>query len=379
MAHLLDPTTGTGGASGNDVHLSASATAPSPNVGAKAGGTTLIAGNGEPGNVDGPGDQARFNVPYDVASAPDGTLYVADSENNAIRKITPDGVVSTFAGSGTPGFADGTGKAAQLNAPSGVTVRADGSLVVSDYGNHRIRLITPDGVVSTLAGTGAESFSDGPGKTARFASPSDLTLDANGDVLVADTNNHRVRKIDMQDPAHPVTTVAGSGVQGFAGGPFDQAQLSSPADVAVDARGDIYVADTGNHAIRKINLSDPSRGVTTVAGNGAAGYLDAPGANARFNTPYGIAFGPGGVLYVADANNNSVRAIDPNGTVSTFWGTDPVDPNHPVGLFNQPSGLAMRRNAQGVVEVYVADANNHAIRKFSLDPAKGGTDGFTAK
>jgi hypothetical protein len=85
------------------------------------------------------------------------------------------------------------------------------------------------------------------------------------------------------------------------------------------------------------------------------------------------------VLYVADANNNSVRAIDPNGTVSTFWGTDPVDPNHPVGLFNQPSGLAMRRNAQGVVEVYVADANNHAIRKFSLDPAKGGTDGFTAK
>lgn len=380
MARLLDPTTSTGGASGTDVHLAAGATAPSPNLGAKAGGTTLIAGDGEPGDIDGPGETARFNVPYDVASAPDGTLYVADSENNAIRKISPDGVVSTFAGDGTPGFADGQGKEAKLNAPSGVAVRADGSLVVADYGNHRIRLILPDGTVSTIAGTGAASFSDGPGATARFASPSDLTLDANGDVIVADTLNNRVRKIDMASPAHDVTSVAGSAIQGFAGGPFDQAEFSNPADVAVDAKGDIYVADTGNHAIRKINLSDPSRGVTVIAGNGSAGYLDAPGASARLNTPFGIAFGPGGVLYVADANNNSVRAIDPSGAVSTFWGTDPVDPEHPVGLFNQPSGLAMRKNAKGIVEVFVADANNHAIRKFALDPAKnGGTGDFTAK
>jgi sugar lactone lactonase YvrE len=379
MAHLLDPTTGTEGANGQDVHLGAAATAPSPNAGAKAGGTTLIAGNGTPGNVDGPGETARFNVPYDVASAPDGTLYVADSENNAIRKIAPDGTVSTFAGDGTPGFADGVGKEAKLNAPSGVTVAADGALIVADYGNHRIRRITPDGTVSTIAGTGAASYSDGPGATARFASPSDLTLDANGDVIVADTLNNRIRKIDMSKPDHPVTTLAGSGVQGLADGPADQAQFSTPADVAVDGKGNVYVADTGNHAIRKINLVDTGRGVTVVAGNGSAGYLDAAGPSARFNTPYGIAFGPGGVLYVADANNNSVRAIDPTGGVSTFWGTDPVDPNHPVGLFNQPSGLAMRKNAAGTVEVFVADANNHAIRKFGLSVTKSGTGDFTAK
>ncbi|MDB5101908.1 MAG: hypothetical protein JWM80_6329 [Cyanobacteria bacterium RYN_339] len=379
MAHLLDPTLDVGGATGNQVHLGAAATPPSPNAGAKAGGTTLIAGNGTPGNADGPGETARFNVPYDVASAPDGTLYVADSENNAIRKIATDGTVSTFAGDGSPGFADGQGNAAKLNAPSGVTVRADGSLVVADYGNHRIRLISPTGAVSTIAGTGAASFSDGPGASARFASPSDLTLDANGDVIVADTLNNRIRKIAMGDASHPVTTVAGSGTQGLADGPADQAQFSTPADVAVDAKGNIYVADTGNHAIRRINLVDAARGVTVVAGNGSAGYLDAAGPSARFNTPFGIAFGPGGILYVADANNNSVRAIDPSGAVSTFWGTDPVDPNHPVGLFNQPSGLALRKNAAGVVEVYVADANNHAIRKFPLAVAKTGTDGFTAK
>lgn len=383
LSHLLDPSDGTGNVN-TDGRGGLVTAKPLANTTGDADGVTRIAGGPAAGYQDGAATAAAFDTPYDVCTGPDGTLYVADSNNNAIRQIDPKGNVTTLAGGTGASFADGPGKSARLNGASGVTVGPDGALYVADYGNNRIRRIdlsSPDHTVSTIAGTGQPDFKDGPGATARFSSPADLTVDAQGHLYVADTDNHRIRMIDLNDPAHAVSTLAGSGTQGFVNGPAPDAQFSGPQDVAVDTRGDVYTADTGNHAIRRINMQDPNHAVTTLAGNGSAGYLDGNGTNARLDTPYGLAFGPGGVLYVADAYNNSVRMIAPTGDVTTFWGGTSPDPSKPQGLFNQPSGVAIRRNSAGVVEVFIADAGTNSIRKFapSESTAAAGSGEFNAK
>lgn len=375
LARLLDPTPeGTAGGPGGKAPLALRP--PTANLATTATGTTLVAGAGEKGFADGPAAGAKFAVPYDIATDAAGNAYVADSDNHRIRKIAPDGTVSTVAGTGEPGFADGPAATAQFNASSGVAVGPDGSLYVADYGNNRIRKITFDGqggaTVSTLAGNAAPGFADGQGVLARFAAPSDLTVDAQGVVFVADTDNNRVRRIA---PDGAVTTIAGSGTEGMADGEALEAQLSTPSDVAVDSRGRVFVADTGNHAIRVLRDGR----LVTLAGNGHDGFADGQGATARFNTPYGIAVGPGGALYVADSSNNSVRIVTPAGGVTTFWGGTGPDSDPPKGLFNGPSGVAIRANAAGVPEVYVADSGLHVLRKFALaapvSPSGGGTGG----
>ncbi|MBG6129080.1 sugar lactone lactonase YvrE [Aquimarina sp. EL_43] len=266
-----------------------------------AGVVTTFAGSTF-GYADGTGTAAQFNAPYDIAIDANDNLYIADSNNNRIRKITPAGVVTTLAGSGISGSANGTGTAARFNGPRGVAVDASGNVYVSDYGNHRIRKVTPTGVVTNLAG-GSPGFADGTGLNARFNHPSGLTVNSNGDIYVCDNANHRVRKIT---PAGVVATIVGNGTAGFLDNTGTSARFSYPRDITVDANDNLYVTDFGNRRVRKIT---PAKVVTTIAGNGSTGSTDGDGTVATFNSAYGIAFAGSGTFYVTDNGSSRIRKI----------------------------------------------------------------------
>jgi sugar lactone lactonase YvrE len=253
---------------------------------------TTLAGSTQ-GFVDATDGSAKFDTPRGVAADASGNLYVADTNNHRIRKVTPAGVVTTLAG-GTQGFADGTGAAAQFNAPQGVAVDAAGNVFVADTGNNRIRKITSAGVVTSVDGTA-------------YASPKGLAVDALGNLYVADTGNHRIQKIA---PDNTVSTVAG-GTQGFSDGTGAGALFNSPTGISVDAVGDLFVADAGNNRIRLIT---PDGVVTTLAGTGTAGFLDdlvgtSATTQARFNGPLGVAVDASGNVYVADTANHRIRKV----------------------------------------------------------------------
>lgn len=335
--------------------------APAPPV--EQFGVFTMAGSGTAGYADGPQQNARFNVPFDVATDAKGNVYVADSENHGLRRIAPTGVVSTLAGGGVAGFADGLGSAARFKELSGVATDKLGFMYVADYGNHAIRRVSPGGLVVTIAGDGTPGFVDGVGKAARFNHPTDLTVDSQGNVYVSDEHNHAVRKIA---PDGTVTTLVGGQGPGFVDGDRATARINMPSDVAIDVAGNLYVADTENHAIRKLT---PEGQLTTLAGAGEPGYADGAGSAARFDTPYGVVVDDQRRIYVADANNHRIRLITPSGEVTTFKGTGTTGYGvleATPGLFNLPSGAAIRRNAKGVGEVYIADAYNHQIRKFEV-------------
>jgi sugar lactone lactonase YvrE len=234
-----------------------------------------------------------------------GNVYFADTLNDTIRKITPAGVISTIAGSaGNQGSTDGNGTDARFDTPGGVAVDSAGNIYVADSGNDTVRKISPAGVVSTLAGTAKSSgSSDGTGAAAQFANPSGIAVDSSGNVYVADTANHTIRKITSSGV---VTTFAGSaGHSGTADGAGTQARFNSPAAVAVDSSSNVYVADTENHAIRKIS---PAGTVATIAGSiGTSGSADGTGTSASFYEPYGIAVDASGNVYVADTSNDTIR------------------------------------------------------------------------
>ena len=206
---------------------------------------STLAGSGSYGYSDGIGFAARFDEPFDVAIDKAGNLYVADADNHRIRKVTPKGEVSTLAGSGNSGHADGVGGAAQFDSPRGITIDAAGNLYVVDTGNARIRRITPKGEVSTLAGS-TRGFADGVGITAQFGYPLGIAIDAAGNLYVEDTGN--IRKVT---PKGEVSTLAGSAYAHADGTGCDERRPAS-FGIAIDAAGHIYVTDTGNHRIRKI-------------------------------------------------------------------------------------------------------------------------------
>lgn len=321
------------------------------------GCVTTLAGSGSSGSLDATGTSATFAGPYGVAVDASGNVYVADYGNRKIRKITSSGVVTTLAGSGAAGSADATGAAATFNFPKGVTVDSSGNVFVADTTNHKIRKITAAGVVTTLAGSGTLGSTDATGIAASFNYPADVAVDSAGNLYVADTENHRIRKVT---PAGVVTTFAGSGSQGSADATGTAATFSYPSGIAVDSSGIVYVSDTANHKIRKIT---PGAAVTTLAGSGSQGSADGPGATATISSPMNLSVDSSGNIYVASMTVHKIRKITSAGDVSTLAGSGAVgsvDATGTAATFYNPIGCAV--GTTGIV--YIADSSTNKIRKI---------------
>lgn len=308
------------------------------------------------GSANGSLAVARFNSPQGLAFDTAGNFYVAGG--NLIRKISGDNV-TTLAGSGLNGNTDGTGTGASFNFPTRLAVDGAGNVYVSDSNNHKIRKITPSGVVTTLAGSGAFGSADGLGTAASFNNPRGIAVQTDGTVFVADSNNHTIRRIDADGT---VTTVAGSAGQGgFTDASGTAARLSNPQDLFLDGAGALYVSD-GSHLIRRIDLAN-GYAVTTIAGLAFnTGFTDATGTAARFNSPRGLGW-MGNGLGIVDGNSNTIRHIDLQGVVTTLAGLPPgfSDGSGTAVRFNSPEGIA--RDSAG--NLYVADWNNRVIRKIT--------------
>jgi sugar lactone lactonase YvrE len=286
-----------------------------------------LAGSGVAGFGDANGIAAQFSSPSGVVTNAAGEVFVADRLNHRIRKITPAGVVTTFAGSGVGGFEDGTGTAAKFERPTGLAIDPSGNLYVADEQSHVIRMITPAGAVSTFAGSGIAGFAEGAAASAKFLYPTGVAVATDGTIYVADSGNQRIRKIT----GGVVSTLAGTGVAGSTDGAVEIAQFSSPQGVAIDTSGGVVVADTGSHCIRVISAGN----VTTLAGTGAEGFVDGLGAAAQFASPRSVAVDSSGVVFVTDSGNHRIRKIAPDGEVSTLAGSGIAGQvNSPaVGLF----------------------------------------------
>lgn len=323
--------------------------------------STFVGTAGAAGSTDATGAAARLNGPVGVAVDASGNVYVGDSNNHTIRKVTAAGVTTTLAGqAGSSGSADGTGGAARFNTPQHVAVDGAGNVYVADGSNHIIRKITSGGVVTTLAGlAGAPGTSDGTGSAARFNYPRGIAVDASGNVYVGDHTNHAIRKITA---AGVVTTFAGSaGVSGSGDGTGAAARFYLPFGVAVDSGGNVFVGDYGNLTIRKIT---PAGVVTTLAGSaGQQGATDGTGAAARFFTPLSIAIDGSGNIYVGEYGNNTIRKVTSAGVVTTLAGqagtSGSTDGVGTAARFNAPHGVAATSSGT----VYLADYSNHTIRR----------------
>jgi sugar lactone lactonase YvrE len=340
-----------------------------------AGVVTTIAGlpAALSGSADGTGGSARFYEPQGIGISSAGTLYVADTDNNEIRKVTSAGVVSTFAGTAAGGSADGAGSTARFNYPYGITVDAGGNLYVTDQNNHTVREITPAGIVNTMAGSLASSGSaDGVGGNAQFNEPQGVAVDTNGNVYVADFINFTIRKIS---PAGVVSTIAGlAGSSGRTDGTNNAARFSYPDGIALDNAGNLYVTDSHNDTIRKLTpvIGTTNWVVSTIAGlAGTSGVTDGPNSLARFNAPVAVTVDKNNNLYVVDQVSfaSLIRKVTPVGTnwvVSTIAGapailggsTDGIGTN---ALFSTCDGI----DADNVGNLYVADSNNHTLRKLA--------------
>lgn len=270
------------------------------------GWVTTFAGQGVPGFADGKGRGALFHGPDTLAMDGDDNLYVADADNFRIRKITPDGVVSTVAGSGRQGNKEGAAEEAEFVYPTGVAVAPDGSLYVADRGAHRIKRVTPTGIVMIVAGTGEPGYHDSLAYFSKFNQPMTVAADNGGNVYVADAGSHTIRRIGSD--GH-VMTVAGSGEPGDRDGLREEAQFYWPTGVSVDIEGNLIVSDSKNHRIRKILL--PQGRVSTLAGSGQPGDIDGMGLSAGFDFPTGIGIDTAGNIYIADSANHRIRAIHP--------------------------------------------------------------------
>jgi serine/threonine protein kinase/sugar lactone lactonase YvrE len=326
---------------------------------AQATSPAIVTFAGQPGTkgyADGPGIQAGFRLPNNVAVDSAGNVYVADTANDVIRKITPAGVVSTIAGlAHSRGSADGLGtNTARFWSPFGIALDNAGDIFVADTGNNTIRKISPAGIVTTIAGLAGQAGSDdGVGSAARFRNPWDVAVDNTGNVYVADMSNDTIRKITPDGRVH---TFAGqAGMTGNTDGWGNSARFNNPFGVAVDSSGNVYVSDTANNSIRKITVG---RVVTTLAGApGNAGKIDGNGGDARLWSPQGLTVDSAGNIYVADTGNNTIRKITPMGVVTTIDLSADTDKTP----LNGPGGVAVDSNGN----LYVADTNDHCIRKIA--------------
>jgi sugar lactone lactonase YvrE len=311
-------------------------------------------------------------------------LYVADMYNHAVRKITSSGNVSTVAGGTGVGSTDGLGSNAKLNYPNGVALDLFGNLIVADTYNHALRKITPSTTVSTIAGVAQNAgSSDGLSTSAKFNTPWNMAADSAGNIFVADSSNHTIRKIDSTGL---VSTFAGLGlVTGNTDGMGGSARFSTPSGIVIDRKGNIFVADRLNHTIRKIL---PTGAVSTFAGtSGVPGSANAIGTAASFNNPSSLAVDAAGNLIVADQLNHTIRSIAPDGAVTTIAGLAGIagwiNATGTSARFNNPNGVAVDSNGN----IFVSDFNNQSIRKiapggavttFAGTGTLGSTDGVGA-
>jgi sugar lactone lactonase YvrE len=339
---------------------------------------TTAAGNGTQGYTGdgGPAAGAELNYPIGVAFDASGNLYIADAENNRVCRVDKAGIITTAAGNGTQGYTGDGGPAAvaELNYPMGVAFDASGNLYIADTENNRIRKVDRAGVITTVAGTGTQGYSsEGPAISAELNQPTGVAVDNAGNLYIADNQNFCIRRVDT---GGFITTVAGNGTQGYGGdgGPATGAELDYPTGVAVDNAGNLYIADARNNRVRRV---DRSGVITTVAGNGVQGYGGDGGlaTSAELNYPAGLAFDASGNLYIADNGNNRIRKVDTRGVIATVAGNGTQGYGGDGGLatsaeLNYPAGLAF--DASG--NLYVADIKNNRIRKVA--GAAVGTNGF---
>ena len=324
---------------------------------------STLAGDGTGGFRDGPAAHAEFDSPSAIAVDSAGDVFVADIHAPRIRMVAAGShAVSTVAGDGKAGLRNGIARRAEFDLPSAIAVDSAGDVYVADTRNEVIRMIAAGShTVSTLAGDGTRGFRNGPAAGARFDAPTGVAVDAAGDVYVADSGNNRIRMIAAG--SHSVSTVAGSGTAGLQDGAAHLAEFDDPVSVAVDAARNLFVADAGNERIRTISAG--SRGVSTLAGRGKADFADGQAADAEFNRPLGVSVDRAGNVYVADSLNARVRVIAA-GTqiVSTLAGsgtTGFADGAAPSAEFRSPSSVAA--TASGTV--YVADPLTERIRAIA--------------
>jgi uncharacterized protein (TIGR03437 family) len=334
------------------------------------GNMSTIAGNGTAGfSGDGSaGANAEINFPTGVAVDSSGNVYIADSVNRRIRKLASGGTIATVAGNGNYSYSGDSGQAtsAQLNTPQAVAVDSSGNLYIADTVNNVVRKVTAAGVISTIAGNGtAGSGGDGGAATsAQLHSPQGIAVDASGGIYISDTQNARVRKISNGT----INTVAGSGTAGYGGdgGAATSAQLNTPAGLAVDGAGNLYIADFSNNRVRKVTF--PGGTITTLAGNGLAGYTGDGGAasNAQLTTPVGVATDSSGNVYIADTGNNAVRVVNSGGIVSTVAGNGLAGYSGDLGpavsaTVGNPTGVAV--DASG--SLYISDGSVRIRKVYS--------------
>ncbi|MCK5277433.1 MAG: gluconolactonase, partial [Cyclobacteriaceae bacterium] len=319
-----------------------------------------LAGDGNAGFVNGTGASAQFNGASRMAINSSGEIVLADFNNHSIRLINTKNEVSTIAGDGTSGLVNGVASNARFARPFGVAIDNSGNIFIADFDNHVIRKISTSNIVSTYAGTGQAGFANGSAGVAAFNGPIDVAVDASGNVYVADLNNHAIRKIDINGN---VTTLAGNGTAGLVDGKGSTARFNNPIGLGVDNSNNIYVADLANHAIRKV---DSGGNVTTIAGDGTTGSTDGSIASARFNFPYDVDLDASGNLYIADDKNHKIRIIKTNNTVETFAGSGTegfLDGLGSDAQFNDPVGITVVNSEL----MYVGDSENHRVRIITLE------------
>lgn len=320
---------------------------------------STYAGTGSIGSVDGSLLTSSFNLPTISIFDNNQDLIVVDRSNNKIRKIA-NGQVTTIAGTGALGSVNGVATSSTFRYPDGAVVASDGTIYISDQSNHKIRKFTTDGMVSNFVGTNTAGYVDGNGTNARFNYPAAMAIDTQDNLYVADWGNHCIRKIT---PTGDVTTYAGiGGVSGDLDGNTTIAKFNGPTGLCLDNFGNVYVADYSNHKIRKIDVLG---NVITFVGTGIAGNVDGNASNATLNLPAVVAFDGIENFYVTDSGNRKVRKIDAQGNVTTFAGTGEggaVDGVASVASFRALTGII----AKNETEFYVTDYNNHKIRKIKI-------------
>ncbi len=331
---------------------------------------TTIAGSGSTAGFSGdggPATAATMTKTFGLAKDATGNIYVADFDNNRIRKIDASGIITTFAGNGSGAFTGdgGPATAASLHGPVGIAF-AGGSLYICDNMNYRIRKVDAAGIITTVAGNGSNGYSGdgGPATTAKISRSNAVELDGSGNLYIADLDNACVRKVDLSGV---ITTVVGSGITGYSGdgGPATLAQLNWPDNIKFDATGNLYICDFNNDAIRKVNTAGI---ITTIAGTGVAGFSGdgGPATAARLRGPDGVYADVYGNVFIADADNHRVRIVTPSGIIMTIAGTG-------TPAFSGDGGPAifaqLNRSADIVIDAtgdfYFCDIENHRVRKIS--------------